>query len=52
VGDAPELTPEQKKEQQIYEWNEEAQNWQLSDPVPYPTSTRQWNEDTLAWEII
>lgn len=52
VGDAPELTPEQKKEQQIYEWNEEAQNWQLSDPVPYPTSTRQWNENTLAWEII
>ena len=32
IGDAPELTEEQRTNMQFYVWNEEGQSWDLTDP--------------------
>jgi hypothetical protein len=52
IGDAPELTSDEKKSQQHYEWQEASQTWQLTEAVPYPEATHQWNDVTLVWEKI
>ena len=32
IGDAPELTEEEKTAGKFYDWNEEGQSWDLTDP--------------------